>query len=162
MPWPATPIWKSSRAGGGPINEADAAGLEKLPGVRAVLPVVNRVTNSVSPTRTRVKVLVEGIRPDQPDSIGEIHARRRRLAGKAERGDARCPVGREPGAEAGRQREMHDLGKLGRCAACHVSGLVKLNDAAHLLQGGMVLAPVERLQDLVRQPRARSTRFICF
>ena len=35
-------------------------------------------------------------------------------------------------------------------AKCRVSGLVNLNDAAHLLQGGMVLAPIERLQRLFR------------
>ena len=119
-----------------------AAKLEKLPGVRAVLPVVNRVTTLYP---QRIQVMAEGIIPDRPESVSGFTL----AAGDWPTGKndvmLDSQLAASMGIKAGDSVRMQTSIAI-KPRTVTVSGLIKLNDASRLLQGGMLLAPVERLQ----------------
>ncbi|HTU26614.1 MAG TPA: FtsX-like permease family protein [Pirellulales bacterium] len=134
-------------AGGGPFDQSKAEAVEKLPGVRTVLPVVNRIT-FLRTQGKRAKVLVEGIVPTEAESIGGFNlsagdwpSEANDIMVDAQLADS---LSLKVGDEAKLMLSGHGL--RGMLRTVRIAGLVKPNDASRLLQGGMVLAPVKRLQ----------------
>ena len=130
------------------MAEEDAAALEKIRGVRAVLPVFNRATNLYVPEENgkdkRVKVLLEGVLLDRRESIGDFTVTAGHWPEKRDEIMLDAQLAENLGLKPGDSVKL--MTRLKLTLPCHISGLIRLNDAAHLLQGGMVLAPIDRLQ----------------
>jgi len=130
-------------AGGAPIEQDLSVEIEKLPGVRAVVPVLNRATKLFAGDKGKATVLAEGIVLDQPESIGGFTLAAGDWPKEANDVVLDAQFAASLSIRPGDEVKLMTSSLL---HTCHVSGLVKLNDASRLLQGGMLLAPVKRLQ----------------
>ncbi|HEY1784082.1 MAG TPA: FtsX-like permease family protein, partial [Pirellulales bacterium] len=131
-------------AGNGPIRQDVAEEVEKLSGVRAVLPVLNRATKLFFGEK-KATVLLEGISLDQPDSIAGFTLADGEWPKEPDDVVLDSQLAASLGVRPGDEVKLRTSRKLERQVA-RVSGLVELKDASRLLQGGMVLAPVKRMQ----------------
>ena len=129
-----------------------------------MVPVFNRATKLSVPVENekdkRVKVILEGVEPDRPESIGDFTVTAGHWPEKKDEVMLDAQLAKDLGVKAGRRNHADDADQAR--LHCHVSGLIKMNDAAHLLQAGLVVAPVKPRAELVRELKARSTGCTCF
>lgn len=132
--------------GGGRFQQAVVETLRGVEGVRAVVPVFHRATILYA-HGTKAKVLAVGIVPDEPDSLEGYHL----IEGHLPRA-----LG-EVALEAGLAEALHlKVGESVRLLTARglrshkVAGLLALESAARLHEGGMLLAPVARLQTIFK------------
>jgi len=134
--------------GGGRFQQGVADKLRDLPHVRAVVPVFHRAT-IVYAHGIKAKVLAVGIVKDEPESIfgfklveGHFPSKAGEIALEANLAEGlHLKVGDELRLLTARGLRPHKL-----------AGITKLENAARLHEGGMLLAPVDRLQTVFKSP----------
>jgi len=128
--------------GGGRFQQSLLEKLRQVEGVRAAVPVFHRATILYA-HGTKAKVLAVGIVPEEPESLEGYHLIDGHLPSAAS----------EVALEAGLAEALHlKVGESVRLLTARglrsqkVAGLLALESAARLHEGGMLLAPVGRLQ----------------
>ncbi len=132
--------------GGGRFDQSVAGAVRSLPNVRAVVPLFHRAT-IIYAHETKAKVLAVGIVPDEPESLSGFALTQGTLPSAA------GEIALETHLAAGLGIQVGDDIRLltSRGLRPHkVSGIVGLENAVRLRQGGMLLAALEPLQKAFR------------
>ena len=139
-------------SGGGRFSQSYADALKKLPGVRAVVPVFHRATIIYAHSqeaKEKVKVLAFGIDAEQGESWAGFHLTAGRLPTAADEVAIEAELSTSLKLAVGDQIRMLTARGL---RPRKVVGLVALENASRLQQGGMVLAPLKSLQQTFKSP----------
>jgi putative ABC transport system permease protein len=132
--------------GGGRFKQPVADSIRQIDGVRTVVPMFHRATIIYAGSgddRIKAKVLGVGIVADEPESISGFELRSGIFPTGADE------VALEEGLASGLGIKLGDPIRLltGRgLRPFKIAGLFSLENAARLHQGGMMLAPIDRLQ----------------
>jgi len=132
--------------GGGRLRQDVAAKIKDLSGIRAVVPTLLRGTILYA-HGTKAKAMALGIVPDAPDSLADFEIVEGHLPKTA------GEIAIEKNLAAGLQIKAGDSVRLltsNGLRSYKVAGLISLESAARLRQGGMILAPLGHLQRVFR------------
>ncbi len=134
--------------GGGRFQQQVAETIRSLPDVRAVVPVFHRATIIYAHGK-KAKVLAVGIVRDEPESLAGYKVVKGHLPEAADEIALEIELATALKIDAGDDvRLLTSRGLRGH----KIAGLVALENAVRLQQGGMVLAPVDRLQRMFNSP----------
>jgi putative ABC transport system permease protein len=120
--------------------------LRSLSGVRAVVPVLQQATILYTKGR-RLKVLALGIVPDEPESLAGFKLSAGKLPGAADEVMLEASLASSLGIQLGDKVRLLTSRGLRSFSIC---GLISLENAVRLQQGGMLLASIDQLQTLFR------------
>lgn len=135
--------------GGGAFDQEFAEDIGPISGVRSVVPVFHRGALMLAGSK-KARVVAIGIDLDKPDSFSGFQV----VEGNLPSGENEVLL--DAAFAAGMNLHVGDSLKLQRglgFQAFTISGLTKVEDASRLHEGGMLYAPVDRLQQLYRAPR---------
>ncbi len=132
--------------GGGRFQQNLATTIKSLPGVSAVVPTFHRGTILYAHGE-KAKAIALGIVLDEPESLADFEV----VAGTLPKAAGELAL--EKNLAAGLQIKAGDSVRLltsNGLRSYKVSGLISLESAARLRQGGMILAPLDQLQRVFR------------
>jgi putative ABC transport system permease protein len=132
--------------GGGRFDQSVADAVRPLPGVRAVVPLFHRAT-IIYARQTKAKVLAVGIVRDEPESLAGFELTTGTLPTAADEIALETHLAAGLGIQAGDHVRLLTSRGL---RPYTVSGVVALENAVRLRQGGMLLAALEPLQQAFR------------
>lgn len=133
--------------GGGRFKQELAEPIRELPEVRTVVPIFHKATIIYTDSKKKAKVLAVGIVPDEPEAVSGFDIRGGRFPDSAEE------IALEEGLAQGLEVKVGDSIRLltnRRMQSWKVVGLFALENASRLHQGGMMLAPLDRLQRIFK------------